>query len=131
MWITKVWFARLWKEQIPKFYWLFYATSMFKYAGIEINLLWSVLKIDKIIYFMYAFILVFSRWIYCRKPSGRWRHEINCPGYLLLLITFYISNYSVIHFFHEQPTWDCWQLTTFRYITIFIAPILNINYRAL
>ena len=30
------------------------------------------------------------RYKYCRKPSDDWRHETQCHGYLLLLITSYI-----------------------------------------
>ena len=42
---------------------------------------------------MYIIILILLfRYKYCRKPSDDWRHETQCHGYLLLLITSYIHH---------------------------------------
>ena len=43
-------------------------------------------------------MLVFlSRYKYCRKPSDDWKHETQCHGYLLLLITSYIHDIALFY----------------------------------
>ena len=60
------------------------------------NLLWRVLKIDKTIYTTQCIVFL-SRYKYCRKPSDDWRHETQCHGYLLLLITSYIHHIALFY----------------------------------
>ena len=47
---------------------------------------------------MYIIILILlSRYKYCRKPSDDWRHETQCHGYQLLLITSYIHHIALFY----------------------------------
>ena len=44
-------------------------------------------------------LILLFRHKYCRKPSDDWRHETQCHGYLLLLITSYIYTYIYIYIY--------------------------------
>ena len=55
-------------------------------------------RYDNLYYSVYLVILVFlSRYKYCRKPSDDWRHETQCYGYLLLLITSYVQHIALFY----------------------------------
>lgn len=69
-------------------------TSLFQNAGVEMNLLYSVLKLDKIIHIILCIQLYF-----CFLGTDG-RNKTQCYGYLLLLITS--SSFAFVRFWNDN-----------------------------